>query len=463
MGTRPNIILINCDDLGYGDLGCYGSERNDTPTLDRLAAEGLRFTDFYMASPVCSPSRGGMLCGCYPPRIGFGDFDGNGVLFPGQGVGLDPAEETFATLLRRQGYATRMIGKWHCGDQPAHSPLVHGFDHYYGLPYSNDMGRQQRGDQISSWPPLPLLRDGEVIQQQPDQTGLTERYVEEAVRFLREEREQPFLLYFAHMYVHLPLYTPERFTRVSRNGPYGAAVACIDWATAVLLDELDRLGIAEDTLILFTSDNGSRFPGEGGSNLPLRNGKTTTWEGGQRLPLIARWPGHIPPGTTCDRLCASLDLLPTFCELAGADLPRLPIDGRSLRALLQGEDASVREHFFYFKGNELAAVRDDRWKLHVSRGHWTEELGRHPIQVCELYNLREDIGETTNVAAAHPDIVARLQAACAAMRAELGDAALGITGSANRAIGRVDNPQPLTTYDPGHPYIYAAYDLDEAG
>ena len=218
--TRPNIILINCDDLGYGDLGCYGSERNETPALDRMAAEGVRFTDFYMVSPVCSPSRGAMMTGCYPPRIGFGEFGGDLVLFPGHAYGLHKDERTLPQLLREAGYRTMLIGKWHCGDQPEFLPTERGFDEYYGLPYSNNMGRQVGRE---AFPPLPLLRGKDVIQEQPDQSGLTERYTEEAVRFLRDNRERPFFLYLAHMYVHLPLFVPERFLDASRNGGYGGA------------------------------------------------------------------------------------------------------------------------------------------------------------------------------------------------------------------------------------------------
>jgi len=264
--TKPNILLINCDDLGYGDLGCYGSTVNKTPTIDKMASEGVRFTDFYMASPVCSPSRGAMMTGCYPPRIDFGTFDGLRVLFPGQGIGLSTDETTIAGALKDVGYATKIVGKWHCGDQPEFLPTRHGFDSYYGLPYSNDMGRQVPDltlddhsllETRQSRPPLPLLRDEEVIQEQPDQRGLTERYVEESVRFLRENSENPFFLYLAHMHVHLPLYAAERFVNESENGDYGACVAGIDWATEVLLAELNRLGIDENTLIIFTSDNGS--------------------------------------------------------------------------------------------------------------------------------------------------------------------------------------------------------------
>ena len=315
---KPNIILINCDDLGYGDLACYGSPVNKTPALDRMAHEGIRFTDFYMASPVCSPSRGAMLTGCYPPRISFGSFDGRWVLFPGMPIGLNPEETTTAKALKEVGYATKIVGKWHCGDQPDFLPTRHGFDSYYGIPYSNDMGRQKEDD---VYPPLPLLRDEEVIQAQPDQRGITERYVEECVRFIRDSKEQPFFLYLAHMHVHLPHYPPAHFVEESENGVYGAAVAAIDWAADVLFEELKNLDLDDNTLVIFTSDNGSRARDEGGSNAPLRSTKGTTWEGGQRVPCIMRWPGVIPTGAECNELSLSMDLHPTLAAIAGATLP----------------------------------------------------------------------------------------------------------------------------------------------
>ena len=313
MADRPNIILINCDDLGYGDIGCYGSELNRTPFLDRMAAEGIRFTDFYMASSICTPSRGAMMTGCYPPRIGFGSFDGRGVLWPGQAYGLGPQEVTIAQLLKQAGYATKLVGKWHCGDQKEFLPTRFGFDSYYGLPFSNDMARidmGRPGEQYDN-PPLPLVRDEEVIQEQPDQRALTERYVEESVRFIRENRDRPFFLYFAHMYVHRPRYVPKHSLSESQNGAYGAAVEQIDWSAGVLFDELKRLGLDEDTLVIFTSDNGASITNmdKGGSNGPLRGGKGTTWEGGQRLPCIMRWPERIPAGAVCTEIATAMDFL----------------------------------------------------------------------------------------------------------------------------------------------------------
>ncbi len=455
---RPNILLINCDDLGWGDPGCYGHPLHRTPHLDRLAAEGTRFTSFCQAASVCSPSRGAMLTGCHPCRIGFDTFEGRGVLFPGQGVGLDPREETIAGVLRRAGYATRIVGKWHCGDQPAFLPTRHGFDSYYGLPYSNDMGIQRPG---SIWPPLPLMRDEQVIEAQPDQRSLIFRYTEECLRLLRADRDRPFLLYLAHMHVHLPHYVAERFVAESANGRYGAAVAAIDWSTGVLLAELRALGLEAHTLVIFTSDNGSRCD-HGPSNGPFRGTKATSWEGGWRVPFIARWPGQVPAGRVCDTFFSGMDLLPTCAALAGvARRSRLPIDGADVSPLFRGDEpAPPREAFPYYQGAFLDAVRRGCWKLHVGR-HGRDAV---PGPLTELYDLETDPGESRDIAAAHPDVVRRLLADAGRFRAIFGDAATGAaTGSARRAIGRVADPVPLTRFDPAHPYYQAMYDLDEAG
>jgi len=454
LSDKPNVILINCDDLGYGDLGCYGSKVNKTPVLDKMAADGVRFTDFYMASPVCSPSRGAMMTGCYPPRISFGSFEGRGVLYPGQAVGLNPKEETIAKLLKKADYKTKLIGKWHCGDQKEFLPTRHGFDSYYGLPYSNDMGRQHEDD---IYPPLPLLRDEEVIQEQPDQSSLTERYVEEAVRFIRDNKDGPFFLYFAHMYVHLPLYVPDWFLRETKNGPYGAAVECIDWVADVMLHELKMLGLDEKTLVVFTSDNGSRARGEGGSNEPLRGTKGTTWEGGQRVPCIMRWPAKIPAGKVCKELVTAMDFYPTFASLADVRLPEDKIiDGKDILPLMLNRtgEKSPHEAFFYYMKNDIEAVRNGKWKLHIRKNR---------NEVKELYNLEADIGESNNVYYEFPEVVKDLTAKIGLCREDIGDEAIGMEGKNIRPIGRIANPDTLTHFDLEHPYIIAMYDIKDRG
>jgi arylsulfatase A-like enzyme len=449
---KTNIILINADDLGYGDLGCYGSEVNDTPHIDAMAANGLRLTDFYMAAPLCSPSRGAMMTGCYPRRIGFGTFEGREVLFPGQGVGLHPDEITIAKRLKSAGYRTMHIGKWHCGDQPEFLPLAHGFDQYYGLPYSNDMGPRPKKE---DFPPLPLVADNEVVEEQPDQATLTGRYTEQAVRFLRENRDNPFFLYLAHLHVHVPHYAPERFLRESRNGKYGAALACMDWSTGVILHELKRLGLTEDTLVIFTSDNGGTV-NLGGSNGPLRGMKGTAWEGGMRVPCVIYWPGTIAPGV-CGGLAAAIDLYPTLARLAGASLPNdRTIDGIDLMPVLSGQ-TSNRDMFFYYSGDHLCAVRQGKWKLHVYRGNWIMS-DAHPVY--ELYDLEADIGETNDVRAEHPDVAERLLALIEGCRRDLGDAGTGTIGTNTRSIGKVENPKPLTEFNPEHPYYITMYDME---
>lgn len=462
--SQPNIILINCDDLGYGDLGAYGSMANKTPALDRMAAEGIRLTDFYMASPVCSPSRGAMMTGCYPPRISFGSFvNGGVVLFPGDGIGLNQDEVTVARLLKDAGYATKIVGKWHLGDQPEFLPTSHGFDSYYGIPFSNDHGRQVKDPDPNSEipyrdrPPLPLVRDTEVVQEQPDQAAITERYVEEAVKYIRAEKDGPFFLYLAHMHVHVPIYTPAHFERESENGIYGAAVAAIDWSVDVIMKELKRQGIDENTLVMFTSDNGSRARDEGGSNAPLRGMKGTTWEGGQRVPLIMRWPERIEAGQVCSEMATSMDMLPTLAVIAGATVPsdRI-IDGHDIAPLVFGNnDASTPyEAFFYYKQNSLEAVRSGRWKLHVRKAD---------EEIQELYDLDADVGETANLFDQHPEVVSELMSMIDACRQDIGDEATGTVGENVRPIGRVDNPKPLTQYDPDHPYIMAMYDKHHRG
>ena len=407
------------------------------------------------------------MTGCYPRRVGFDHPDGaRAVLFPGDAQGLHRDERTIADVLRDRGYATRIIGKWHCGDQPEHLPTRHGFDGYFGIPFSNDMGRQT-GRLERGWPPLPLVRDEEVIQEQPDQANLIERYVEDAVLFLRANRARPFFLYLAPFQVHLPLYAPARFVRESRNGRYGACVECVDWAAGVLLHELARLGVDGRTLVLFSSDNGSRVRGEGGSNAPLRGTKATCWEGGQRVPLIARLPGRVPAGAVCRDLVTSMDLLPTFARLAGGRAPDdRAIDGHDIGALLGGAAAprGPDDPFFYFHGGRLTAVRAGTWKLFVRTWRIEADTGKEAWRPGHaLYDLSADVGETTDVAGRHPDVVARLMRHVEACRADLGDTEVGAKGNGCRPVGLVADPRPLTAYDPNHPYIMAEYDLSEAG
>ena len=469
---KPNLILINCDDLGYGDLGVYGSELHNTPCLDNLANQGRRFTDFYMASPVCSPSRGAMLTGCYPPRIGFARFNDDWVLFPGDAEGLNPNEYTLGDLFKEAGYSTMTIGKWHCGDQPEFLPTRHGFDQYYGLPYSNDMAPMELRPDM---PPLPLMHNEEILEEQPDQTGLTERYVEKSITFIRENRNNPFFLYLAHMHVHLPLYAAAPFVKKSKNGDYGACVEAIDWATSVLIHELEKLNLLENTIIVFTSDNGSRND-YGPNNGPLRGTKATTWEGGMRVPFIVYWKDNIDPAV-CDGLISSIDLLPSFASMLGIKMPSdRKIDGiNQIDYLLGKSEKSNRDTFYYYMCDNLEAIRYKNWKLHVSRrpgaGKPTGDFGdqnqdyeeaKNNYEVKELYDLSKDIGETNNLYLKEKNVVIALMEIVNQAREELGDRFTGKAGKDIRSVGIVENPKPLTEYDENHPYIISLYDRNEA-
>jgi len=442
---RPNIIIMFCDDLGYGDIGCFGSERNRTPRLDRMAAEGVRLTDFYVGAPLCTPSRAALMTGCYPRRVGLDYGYRDPTLFPGDPMGLNPDEISLASLLRDQGYATRMVGKWHLGDQPEFLPTAHGFDSYLGLPYSNDMIPDHPMQEKHQFPPLPVLRDDRVVDVDPNQASLTDNYLDEALRFIREQRDGPFFLYFAHMYVHVPIYAPFHFLCRSQNGPYGAAVEHIDHVTGALLDELAQLGIDDNTLVIFTSDNGSG--GGGGSNAPLRGHKGSTWEGGIREPFIARWPRLLPAGHVSSELATAMDLLPSLVRWAGGTEPRdRIIDGRDIRPLLEGDGEARSPHdaFFYYRRNTLDAVRSGSWKLHLHTG--------------QLVDLESDIGEEHDCSADHPEIVRQLEQRADACREDLGDESCDMAGANCRPVGWAEGSQPLTSLDWRHPYMQAAYD-----
>jgi len=420
--AMPNFVVIFCDDLGYGDLGCYGSTKNRTPNIDQLSQEGMRFTDFYSSSPVCTPSRASLLTGCYPRRVGMHeDFTGHWVLIPRSRRGLHPDEVTVAEALKTQGYATACIGKWHLGDQPEHLPTRHGFDSYYGIPYSNDMQSRGRGD-----PPLPLVQQEKVIEAPADQATLTQRYTRQAIAFIEANQSKPFFLYLPHTFPHLPLFASPDFHGKSANGRYGDTVEEIDWSTGEILQCLDRLELADRTLVLFTSDNGSNGR-NGGSNAPLAGAKGSTMEGGMRVPMIARWPGTIPAGSTCSELTTTMDVLPTFCALADAELPRATIDGFDITPLLTGVEGAVSsyESLFYYRRRQLQAVRWGDWKYHLeleqTHPNWTSPEPTAKGRAGRLVNLKTDLRETTDVTAQNPEVMKRMKALIEQATARLGN------------------------------------------
>lgn len=446
---KPNIVLILADDLGYGDIGPFGSKKNRTPNLDRLAAEGAKLTSFYSA-PVCSPSRAQLLTGSYAKRVSLPQ-----VLFPASPIGLSKDEPTVATILKSQGYATTAIGKWHVGDHPDFLPTAHGFDSYFGLPYSNDMIREPGHPRRGSNPPLPLVKDTEVIQviMPEDQKSLTARYTEAAVGFIREKKDQPFFVYLPHTAVHVPLYPGKDFQGKSSNGLYGDWVEEVDWGVGRIITTLKELGLAENTLVIFTSDNGPWLTqgDQGGESGPLRGGKGGTFEGGVRVPTIAWWPGNIPAGIDIGNISGNIDLLPTFATLSGAVIPGdHKIDGKDLTPLLLGKTTeSQRDIHYYFSGNNLQAIRSGPWKLAIARQ--SEANGkpdpdaRKPFSPT-LYNLESDLGETKDVASEHPEIVSRIKALADQMDADLGITAVG---PGVRPPGKVEKPVGL--WLPGQP------------
>ena len=420
----PNFIVILADDLGYQDVGCFGSPLIKTPRLDRMASQGMRFTDFY-AAPVCTPARAALMTGCYPRRVGLPS-----VINYKSTIGISSEEITIAQLMKSRGYATCCIGKWHLGWQEQFLPTHHGFDHYFGLPFSNDM--PYKGEKV------PLIRGEEIIEQPADLTTLTERYTDEAIKFITEHKDQPFFVYLPHTYPHVPLNASSRFKDKSKRGIYGDVVECIDWSTGRILDNLKKLGLDDNTLVIFTSDNGPWLQKgqDGGCALPLRAGKGTTWEGGMREPTIMRWPGHIPAGTTCSEVATIMDVLPTLARLAGTHEPtdRI-IDGKDIRPLMMGKAGAKSPHdvFFYYWNDELQAVRSGRWKLVLP--HQDRQL-KQAIPLS-LYDLQADISETTDVLAKHPDVVKRLLKAAERMRADVGDAITSAPGKNRREPGKV--------------------------
>ena len=470
--VRPNFVVIFIDDMGYGDIGPFGSTLNDTPHLDRMAAEGMRLTSFYSASPVCTPSRAALMTGSYPKRVGLATGPVMRVLWPGEPWGLHEDEVTIAEILQGQGYATACIGKWHLGDQPEFLPTRHGFDEYFGIPYSNDMWalhpRAPEGG-VYDFPPLPLIRGTEVVGEVRDmkqQAELCQQFTDETISFIRRNKDRPFFVYIPHAFIHHPRVAREPFMASAGLGPdeidwsaitAGSPWHCdskgrcgpgetspedwsdlvarhtkaqieeVDWSVGVVLDALRDADVAERTMVLFTSDNGGA---SGTVNAPLRGGKGSTWEGGMRVPALAWWPGTIPAGSASDETVSTIDVLPTLANLSGASVPRDRIlDGRDISEILLGIPgaSSPHEAFFYFEEHELQAVRSGRWKLFLKRG--------------ELFDLNADIGETTDVSASNPEVVERLRGYFNSAMADLG------TGRDQcpqcRPAGTVEDAKPL--------------------
>ena len=436
---KPNILVILTDDLGYDDVGCYwtpdkrpGFEKIQTPNIDRLAAEGARFTDYYAPSSVCSPSRAALMTGCYPVRVGF-----PGILFPASPTGLNPDEVTLAEIFKKRGYATACVGKWHLGHLAPFTPRQHGFDAFYGMMFPNDM------------PPFVLHRDETVVEPKPDQKTLNERFTEEAVKFVRAKREEPFFLYLAYSAPHIPLHLPDRLRGKSARGLYGDVVEHLDSGVGEVLKALDETGLADQTLIVFTSDNGPDTRGpydKRGQAFPLRAAKATTREGGVRVPCLMRWPGRIPAGLVCREIASAMDVLPTVAGIAGAQPPQdRIIDGKDILPLMTKPGApSPHDAFFYYYGEKLEAVRSANWKLVFPRTAMDDTpYERKPGAAKEallpeaLYDLTADVGETTDVIGKHPEVAARLRALAERMRDDIGDSATNQKGKNRRPVGRV--------------------------
>ena len=444
---KPNFIVISIDDLGYADVGPFGSKLNRTPNLDRMAKEGRKLTAFY-AAPVCSPSRAALMTGCYPKRA----LPIPHVLFPANDVGLHPDEVTVAEVLKEAGYATAIVGKWHLGDQPEFLPNRQGFDLHFGLPYSNDMGPAEDGVKSDlgkplpkpkgpGQPPLPLLRNGTVVRRvlPDDQQSLVELYTTEAVGSIAANKDRPFFLYLPHSAVHFPIYPGKKWAGRSPHGIFSDWVEEVDWGVGEVLDALRNHGLAERTLVIFTSDNGGT---PRSVNAPLRGFKGSTFEGGVRVPTIAWWPGKVPAGTETDAVLGMFDILPTFAALAGGKPPAgRKLDGADIWPHLAGARGArpAHETFYYYRGLRLEAVRHGDWKLQIASPAKKADPKDDPFKP-RLYDLKADVGEARDVAAGHPDVVKKLEAVAAGMKDDLG---LDGIGPGCRPPGRVKDARPL--------------------
>lgn len=456
----PNVMIIFTDDQGYTDVGVFGATGFKTPNLDRMAREGRQFTSFYVAQPVCSASRTGLLTGCYPNRVGI-----HGALGPSARHGINADEVTLAEIFKSRGYATAIFGKWHLGHHRKFLPLQHGFDEYYGIPYSNDMwplhpslvdlppdsARRKRG-----YPPLPMFEGNEVVDEEitpEDQVRFTTDFTRYAVDFIDRNRERPFFLYVPHPMPHVPLFVSDKYRGKSAKGLYGDVMMEIDWSVGEILAAIKRNGLDDNTMVAFITDNGPwiSYGDHAGSADGLREAKGTTFEGGVRVPCITRFPGRIPADTVCEEPAMTIDLLPTIAGLIGASLPEHTIDGMDIWPLIVGEPGAKCPHeayFFYYQQGDLEAMRSGRWKLHFPHGYRTLNgrpggTGGKPVPYDQaktelaLFDLEEDLAETRNVADEHPDVVARLKEMADQMRRELGDRLQRVQGSGVREPGRL--------------------------
>jgi arylsulfatase len=461
---RPNIVILFADDQGYSDVGCFGAKGFKTPHLDQMAKEGTRFTSFYAAQPVCTASRAALMSGCYSNRISL-----FGALNHQSNVGIADSELLLPEICKAQGYATAIFGKWHLGHRDTFSPLLNGFDEFLGIPYSNDNGPLH--PIVKGIPALPLIDGDKVVELDPDQSQFTRRFTERAIAFIERNKERPFFLYVPHVMPHVPIFPSKEFAGKSELGKYGDVIEELDWSVGEILAAIERLGLDENTLVIFATDNGPflSYGNHAGTARPLREGKLTTFEGGVRVPCIMRWPGKVPAGRTCAELASTMDLLPTIAQLTGAKLSENKIDGLDIWPLMKGEGKSPRDTFYYYAGDELQAVRNGPWKLHLPHEYLTPAeppgkdgkpanfanlkpesmamsglrgiASRHGYLVqkieLSLYNLEDDIGETTNLAEKHPQIVARLLDLAERARADLGDSLTKRQGSGVRPCGKL--------------------------
>ena len=425
--SPPNIVIMFMDDMGYADIGAFGAKAYPTPHLDRMAKEGRKFTDFYVTQAVCSASRAGLLTGCYNVRIGI-----NGALGPRSNSGLNPDETTIAEICKQQGFATACFGKWHLGHHKKFLPKQHGFDEYFGLPYSNDMWPYHPGvihlpmeERVKKWPHLPLIDGNEVIKPKvsgKDQEMLTTQYTERAVSFIEKNKDNPFFVYLPHGMVHVPLYVSDKFKGKSGAGLFGDVMMEVDWSVGEIMKVLRKNDLHENTLFIFTSDNGPwlNYGDHAGSASPLREGKGTMFDGGCREPTLAWWPGTIPANSECKEPAMTIDLLPTIAKLIGTHLPKHKIDGKDISALLTGDAKSPHEAYYFYYGNQLQAVRQGKWKLHFPHGYRTMAgkpggtggIPRNYSQAkigLSLFDLHSDIGESKNVKDEFPKITSRLK------------------------------------------------------